>query len=189
ERTHLLGKIMLMAAHDWAVGLAAAAKLRRTSRMVTGAARTLLLVHLGACAGNLGASLGLVRALLLLGKLPAYDALQDILARIQSEDRFAELQLAGFLAGEGRDLEIHCHAPSAVVSALASALARIAAGFGASFGKSALAASRTRIHAPLVPGTAPRMRIRPRSMSVDTISTFCVVTRTAPIWPAIFLPL
>src|SRR5690606_20720253 len=144
----------------------AAPELRSTRRMVAGAARTLLLVHLGARAGDFRAALGLVRTLLLLGELPAHDAGQDVLARVEPEDRLVELQLAGVLASEGGDLEIHCHAPSAAVSAFASALARMAAGFGASFGNSALAASRTRIHAPLVPGTAPRIRIRPRSASV-----------------------
>ena len=42
---------------------------------------------------------------------------------------------------------------------------------------------------PSEPGTAPRTRIRPRSTSTFTTCRFCVVTRTAPMWPAIFLPL
>ena len=42
---------------------------------------------------------------------------------------------------------------------------------------------------PLEPGTAPLTMIRPRSLSVRTTCRFWVVTRTAPMWPAIFLPL
>ena len=56
-----------------------------------------------------------------------------------------------------------------------------AAGFGAFSGAGALTASRTRIQEPLAPGTAPRIRIRPRSASVRTTRRFCVVTRTWPI--------
>src|SRR5690606_5792033 len=104
----LLGQVVLMAAHDRAVGLAAAAELRSARRMVTGAARTLLLVHLGAGARDLGATLGLVRALLLLGELPAHDAGEDVLARVEPEYLFVELQLAGVFAREGGNLEIHC---------------------------------------------------------------------------------
>ena len=37
------------------------------------------------------------------------------------------------------------------------------------------------IQAPLEPGTAPWIRIRPRSTSVETTSTFCVVTRVAHV--------
>ena len=42
---------------------------------------------------------------------------------------------------------------------------------------------------PFEPGTAPLTMIRPRSASVRTTCRFWVVTRTAPMWPAIFLPL
>ena len=42
---------------------------------------------------------------------------------------------------------------------------------------------------PLEPGTEPLTMIRPRSLSVLTTCRFCVVTRTEPRWPAIFLPL
>src|SRR6185312_6109197 len=186
---HLLRQVMLMAAHDRAMRLAAAAKLRSACRMVTGAARTLLLVHLGAGAGHFGTALGLVGALLALSQLPAHDALQDVLARVEAENALGEFHLAGFLAGKRRDLDIHYSAPSVAGASFLAAPARIAAGFGALAGSAIFAASRTRIHAPFEPGTAPRIRIRPRSASVETISTFCVVTRVSPMWPAIFLPL
>ena len=85
--------------------------------------------------------------------------------------------LAGVLAGEGGDLEIHHSAPFLAGASASWPRRAIAAGFGALSGSAALTASRTRIHAPLEPGTAPRIRIRPRSASVETTSTFCVVTR------------
>ena len=88
-----------------------------------------------------------------------------------------ELDLAGVLAGEGGDLEIHYSAPSAAGARSWPQPARMPAGFGALAGSATLTASRTRIQAPFEPGTAPRIRIRPRSASVETISTFCVVTR------------
>src|SRR5690606_155129 len=175
-----------MAAHDRAVRLATAAELRSASGMVTGAARTLLLVHLGAGARDFRAALGLVRALLLLGELPANDALEDVLTRIEAEDLVGELHLAGSLAGKSGDLDIHHSAPSAAGAASAAGAstflaARTAPGFGALSGSGAFTASRTMIQAPLEPGTAPRIRIRPRSASVETTSTFCVVTRVAPM--------
>ena len=89
-----------MAASNRAVRLTTAAELRSASRMVTGAARTLLLVHLGAGARDFGAALGLMRALLLLGKLPAHDALQNVFARIETENRVGELDLAGVFAAK-----------------------------------------------------------------------------------------
>ncbi len=91
QGAHLLRQVMRMAAHDRTMSLATAAELRRTRRMVTGATGTLLLVHLGAGAVDLGAALGLVRALLLLGELPAHHALQDVLARLETENLIGEL--------------------------------------------------------------------------------------------------
>jgi hypothetical protein len=78
QRTNLLGKIVGVAADDWTVSLATAAELRGACSVVTGAARTLLLEHLGAGAGDLGTAEGLVTALLLLGELPAHDALDQV---------------------------------------------------------------------------------------------------------------
>src|SRR5690606_1805109 len=80
ECANLLGTVVLMAANDRPMGLAAAAELRGTSRMVTGATGTLLLVHLGAGTFDFRTPLGLVRTLLLLGKLPANHPLKDVLA-------------------------------------------------------------------------------------------------------------
>src|SRR5690606_3787101 len=51
-----------------------------------------------------------------------------------------------------------------------------------------LLAGRTITSPPGAPGTAPLTAIRPRSASTRTTSRFCVLWRTAPMWPAIFLP-
>ena len=56
-------------------------------------------------------------------------------------------------------------------------------------GAAFLTASLIVTQPPLEPGTAPFTMISPRSASVRTTCRFCVVTRTAPMWPAIFLPL
>src|SRR5690606_32216935 len=52
----------------------------------------------------------------------------------------------------------------------------------------ALLAGRTITSPPGAPGTAPLTAIRPRSASTRTTSRFCVLWRTGPMWPAIFLP-
>src|SRR5436190_22391923 len=121
---------------------------------MAGAAGALLLVHLGAGARDVGAPLGLVRALLALGQLPAHEALQEVLARVEPEDRLGELHLTGICAGERRDLDVHYSAPFSAAASFFLA-ARTAAGIGAPAGSATLAASRTRIHEPLEPGTAP----------------------------------
>src|SRR5690606_8890362 len=51
-----------------------------------------------------------------------------------------------------------------------------------------LLVGRTITSPPGAPGTAPRTAIRPRSASTFTISRPWVLWRTAPMWPAIFLP-
>src|SRR5207302_772376 len=103
-----------------------------------------------------------------------------------------ELDRARRLAVEGRYLELHRHAPSPLacatgagsVAAPASAACAPASlnapGFGASFGKFFFTASRTVIHPPFAPGTAPSTRIRPRSTSVCTTLRLSVVTRSVP---------
>ncbi|CAK7255883.1 protein of unknown function [Shinella sp. WSC3-e] len=111
ERANLLGQVVGVAAGYRAVSLGTAAELRSARGMVTSAARTLLLVHFGAGAGNFTAGQRLVRALLLLGELPADDAGDDVFARLQAEDRVGEGDLAGVLPVEGRDFEIHDQAP------------------------------------------------------------------------------
>ncbi len=174
ERANLLGKVVRVAANNRAVGLTTAAELRSACRMVTSAARTLLLVHLGTGAGDLRHGLGLVGALLLLGELPAHHAGENVLARLEAENRVGQGDLAGVLALEGLDVEFHYSAPSLRCCCVD------AAGRGAFSGMPDLTASRTMIQEPLEPGTAPLTRIRPRSSSVETTSRFWVVTR---VWP------
>ena len=74
--------------------------------MVTSAARTLLLVHLGAGARNVRAALCLVRALLLLGKLPADDAGKNVFAGLETEDRVRERNLPCVFSLEGLDVDV-----------------------------------------------------------------------------------
>ncbi len=60
-------------------------------------------------------------------------------------------------------------------------------GFGRSFGGAFFTASRTVIQPPFAPGTAPSIRIRPRSTSTCATLRLIVVTRSTPMWPGIFL--
>src|SRR5690606_17488219 len=84
------------------------------------------------------------------------------------------------LAVEGQYLEFHY---------LLSPAAANEPGDTASLCAGVLTASRIMIQPPLAPGTEPCTMMRPRSTSVRTTLRFCVVTRSAPRWPAIFLPL
>src|SRR5690606_4147198 len=78
ESADLLRKIVRMAADDRTEGTAAAAELRSGRGVVTGTARTLLLVHLRLVAIDFRTPLRLVRTGLTLGELPAHDAGQDV---------------------------------------------------------------------------------------------------------------
>src|SRR5690606_24030233 len=120
--------------------LAAAAELRSGLGTVTGATCALLVVHLLRRGGNFATHLGLVRSGLALGELPANHAVQDIGARLQTENLVRKHDGTVGLAFERGDLEIHYSAPfSSVAGAGASAGAaavadlRTAAGLGASF--------------------------------------------------------
>ncbi len=91
ERTHLLRQVDGMAAHDRTEGATTAAELRHAGGTVTSTTGALLLVHLLAGAPDLGAALGLVRAGLTLGELPVNAALNQILARLEAEDRIGRV--------------------------------------------------------------------------------------------------
>src|SRR5262249_6211262 len=127
------------------------------------------------------------------GELPHDAALDEILARLQPEDRVGQADRTFLLAIESRDLEFHGHAPCASDGAAPASAASTPAGMrnlpgcGASFGNAFLTASRTVIQPPLAPGTAPSTRMRPRSTSVCTTLRLSVVTRSTPNWPGIFL--
>src|SRR3984957_11027944 len=111
ERTNFLRQIGSMRTHHRAERTATTAELRHAGRAVTGAAGALLLVHLLAGAPDLGAALGLVGTGLTLVELPLHAALDDILARLQTEDAFGELDRTGRLALKGCDFQFHS-APS-----------------------------------------------------------------------------
>src|SRR5262245_56394816 len=134
----------------------------------------------------------MMRARHALQQLIAHHAMDQVGARLQPEDGVAELDLAG-AAGIRclhRSLHGYCPPPAAGASAAAPPPAlRNEPGLGAFSGRARLTASRTNTQLPLLPGTAPRTRISPLSLSVSTTSRFCVVTCTLPMWPAIFLPL
>ncbi|MNL61903.1 hypothetical protein D3C87_1858770 [compost metagenome] len=75
--------------------------------MVTSAARTLLLVHLGTGARNFATGQCLMRALLLLGELVTNHTSEDVLAGVEAEDRVRQGNLASVFAFEGLDVEFH----------------------------------------------------------------------------------
>src|SRR3954471_9523507 len=96
-----------MAAHDRAERLATAAELRRRLVAVAGAAGAFLGVHLLGRRRDLGAALGLVRALLAARQLPHHATLQDVLAEGRAEHRIGEIDLAGTVALDGLDRDLH----------------------------------------------------------------------------------
>src|SRR6185312_8025793 len=153
---------------------------RSRARAVTGAAAALLRAVLLLGAVHLGAGQDLVVAAAALGELPNHDALDQVGARLEPEDRVVELDLAGRLVVEIEDFGLHAQTPSALWGAFCSATGAASRfftepGIGTlSLGR--LTASRTITQPPLWPGTAPRTMIRPRSTSTLATSRFCVVT-------------
>src|SRR6185503_2136215 len=181
HRAHLLGKGVGVAVRVRTVGDTAADEDRSILRAVTGAAGALLAIKLLGRDGHIIAVLRRVRAGLPLRELVADHALQDIAADFgDAENGVVEFDLAGLLRIKLDDGEFHQPCPS---------LVRSFAGVGRSFGAFAFTASRTSTQLLSGPGTAPLIRMRPRSASVRTTSRFWVVTRSTPKWPAIFLPL
>src|SRR6059058_4785182 len=98
QRAHLLRQVGRVRANHRTECTAAAAELRHAGRAVTRTAGALLLVHLLAGAPDVGATLGLVGAGLPLGELPVDAALDQILARLKTENLVRELDRAGVLA-------------------------------------------------------------------------------------------
>src|SRR5262249_39050806 len=92
-------------------GAAGAGEQVGAHRAVTGAAGTLLGVHLLAGAPDVGAVLHRVRACAPLGELPLDAALQDVDARLEAEDGIREVDRARLGAVEGRDLQFHLTPP------------------------------------------------------------------------------
>src|SRR5262249_61989443 len=98
-----------MTAHPRTESTAAGAGQVGALGAVAGAAGALLLVHFLAGSPDLGTPLDLVGAGTAFGKLPDDAALNEILARLQPEDRVGQVDRALLLAGKRRDLELHGH--------------------------------------------------------------------------------
>src|SRR2546421_9800387 len=95
---------------------AAAAEQVHARRAVTGAARSLLPVHLLAGAPDIRTVLHRVRAGAAFGKLPDDAALNEIGARLESKNVLVQRDRACRLAVEGSDFHVH-HAPPSVGAA------------------------------------------------------------------------
>ncbi len=146
------GRSCAWLADDRPVSLAAAAELRSTSRMVAGAARTLLLVHLGAPVRETSARpLDFVRALLAALRAASERRGPMMSSRgLETENGVGKGNLSRSLALEGFDGEYP------LFGSLTSILrARTAAGRGAPSGVPDLMASRTTIQEPLEPELHP----------------------------------
>src|ERR1700726_3290823 len=113
QRANLLGQGKRMRAHHRAERSAAAAELRHPGRTVACAAGALLLVHLLAGAPDVRTALRLVGAGLTFGELPVDAALDDILARLQTENLVGELNRTSRLALERCDFQFHLTRPPA----------------------------------------------------------------------------
>src|SRR3954449_3046948 len=113
QRANLFGQIGRMRPHDRSERTSAAAELRHTRGAVASAARALLLVHLLAGAPDVRPALGLVSPGLTLGKLPLHAALDDVLARLQTEDLVGKLNRTGRLALKRCDFQFHLTRPPA----------------------------------------------------------------------------
>src|SRR5438477_10710003 len=113
QGTNLLWQIDRVRTHDRAERAATTAELRHTGRAVTRAAGALLLVHLLAGAPDVRAALGLVGPGLALGELPLHAALDDILARLETENLVRKLNRTGRLALKRCDFQFHLTRPPA----------------------------------------------------------------------------
>src|SRR6185437_3982864 len=107
ERADLLGQIEFMAVRHRAHRLGAADEQRRGTGAVTGGAAALLLAETVLGAVDLGAGQRLVLAGAALGELPDDDALDEVGARLETEDLVLELDLAGRLVVQIEDLGLH----------------------------------------------------------------------------------
>src|SRR5262249_49472416 len=122
QRLHLLRQIELVAVHDRTHGLGAPDVERSGTRTVTGAAAALLRAGLLLRAVHFRAGQDLVIAAAALGELPNDHALDQILARLKTEDGVVEFDFTGRLVVEIEDFRLHGQ-PSAFCSAAAGAAA------------------------------------------------------------------
>src|SRR5215212_240821 len=113
QRANLLWQIGRVRTHDRTECTATAAELRHPRRAVTCTTGALLLVHLLAGAPDVGAALGLVGPGLTFGELPLHAALDDVLARLQTENLVGKLDRTGRLALKRCDFQFHLTRPPA----------------------------------------------------------------------------
>src|SRR5262249_27998243 len=113
ERAHLLRQTDRVAARGRAERAAATAEQIDPRRAVAGRTGALLPVHLLAGTVDLGAVPAVMGTALALGELPVDATVQDVRARLETENRIRQLDRAGRLAVERHDLQFHVtHPPS-----------------------------------------------------------------------------
>src|SRR5699024_8373982 len=168
---HLLRGPLAVVPRHRTVHDATAGELRGADRALTGAAGALLAVRLAAAAGDLGAGLGLVRALAGSGQLGHHDLVDQRHVGGDVEDR--RRQYGGALLG---NVGVE-HVDDLVV--LGERSHRLHAPFTAVL---------TTTRPPLGPGTEPETSSRPFSASTAWMVRFWTVWRALPIRPAIRWP-
>src|SRR5260370_35960096 len=124
----LLGKGTWGRARDGAERPPAAAELGRPGRTVSRAAGALLIANLLAGAPDVRTALRLVGAGLTFGELPVDAALDDILARLQTENLVGELNRTRRLALKRCDFQFHLTHPPARPARLQPARRRLRPG-------------------------------------------------------------
>ena len=159
ESLHLARQPLLVRARVRPEDGAATAVVRCAARALAGAAGALLAVRLGATAADLAAGLGVVGARPARGQLGGHDLVEHGGVDRGREELIAEVHAADGLAGP-------------VVEG----------------GRRHRQAFFTRISDPRAPGRLPLTSSRLRSVSARTTRTFLMVTRSSPMWPAIFRP-
>src|SRR5947207_10542587 len=113
QGANLLWQVDRVRTHHGTERAATTAELRHPGRAVTRAAGALLLVHFLAGAPDVRAALGLVGPRLALGELPLHAALNDILARLETENLVRQLNRTGGLAFKRCDFQFHLTRPPA----------------------------------------------------------------------------
>src|SRR5699024_8366839 len=146
----------------------AAVVLGSTDRTLTCVAAFLLTVQITSAAADLGTGLPLVPALTSSGKLSHVNLVDPLSLYCHADDLSGTIHVTGFVYSVIED--VNCLDISHVVQA-------------------SFTAERTRTTPPLGPGTAPLMSRKLFSLSTAWIVRFWVVCLTAPIRPAMRIPL
>jgi hypothetical protein len=114
QRSHFLRQADGVTASMRAKRTAAATKQIDARRTVTRGASALLPVHFLTGAHDICAVLDLMRAALTLGQLPHDTAVNNVGARLETENGIGQRDGARFFAVERDDLEFHITRPSSV---------------------------------------------------------------------------